>query len=64
MPKMGPIDYELDQVKLMRNLTIRVRLIRTREMRVRLWIAVQLIRLATWVTGMGLEIEHEEADDV
>lgn len=50
---------EMDQVKLMQELTIEVKLVRAREMRVRLWLAARLIKLACWITGMGL-IMHDD----
>lgn len=51
---------EIDQVKLMQEMTLEVKLIRAREMRARLWIAARLIWLACWVTGMGLRIHDQE----
>ena len=54
---------KIDQVKLMQELTLEVTFVRTREMRIRLWIAVRLIHLACFITGMGLEIKHEEVDN-
>lgn len=55
MPQLNQ-SITLDATKIMRRATITVTLKRAREMRMRLWLAVKLIRLAAWVTGMGIEI--------
>ena len=60
MPKMGPMDYELDAVKLMQQMTIKVKVVREREMRFRIWLATRFILLAGLVTGMGIEIKDME----
>jgi hypothetical protein len=53
---------EIDQVELMQQMTLVVKMTRTREMRIRLWIATRLIILAAWVTGMGIEFEDTEEE--
>lgn len=58
-----PIDYELDAVKLMQQMTIKVKVVREREMRFRIWLATRFILLAGWVTGMGVEIKDLEDQD-
>ena len=64
---MASREAEIDQVKLMQELTLVVTFKRTREMRARLASAAWLIKLAAWVCGMGVEVEHElqeeEQDD-
>ena len=56
MPKdLG--NYDLDMVNLMKNCTLKVTIHREREMKIRVWIAMQLIKLATLITGMGIEFD-------
>ena len=50
---------EVDAVKLARNVKMSVRLTRCNELIVRLWIGKQLIKLAGWAMGMGIEIREE-----
>jgi hypothetical protein len=40
----------------MRSVTINVRLIGVRSMRVRMWLAAKLFALGAWVAGTGLEL--------
>ena len=50
---------DVDVVKLARRMTlhVNVNIKRKSEFKVRLWIASQLIKLAAWVTNMGIEWE-------
>jgi len=45
------------------NLKIQVRLTHWREMKVRLWLAVQILRLAALVGGLGLAIGYDNGPD-
>ena len=54
---IGVMDIDLDMVQTMKNVTVHVTIKREREMKVRLWIARQLFKLAAWVTNMGIEWE-------
>jgi hypothetical protein len=58
---------KLDAAQLMRKMTIVVTIKKQREMRIRLWIATRLIKLAGLVTGMGIEFkdgeEQQEVND-
>ena len=49
------MNIDLDLVKTMEKVTLHVTIKREREMKVRLWIAKQLICLATLITNMGIE---------
>jgi hypothetical protein len=49
------MDIDLDMVQTMEKVTLHVTIKREREMKVRIWIAVQLIKLAALVTNMGIE---------
>lgn len=59
MSRDGKVNV-IDEVELMSHITMRVKFIRAREMRIRLQIAVWLIKLASWVTGMGLVFDEDE----
>ena len=41
-----------------KGITVRVRVTGVGRWRVRLWVALKLIRLATWIAGMGLEVRN------
>lgn len=52
---------EVDGVEAMGKWTLRVKIIRAREMRIRIWIATRLIIMAALITGMGIEfVDGEE----
>jgi hypothetical protein len=43
-------------VDAMRDMTITVRITGMKELRLRLWIGVRLVRLAARIMGMGIEV--------
>jgi len=51
---------DLDAKELATMITLRVRIRRMRRWRVRLWIGCRLIRLASWVMWVPVEIEQVE----
>lgn len=52
----------IDMRRLMAQTTLRVRVVRVREHRARMWVAVRLIRLAARVLGCGVEVRTERED--
>jgi hypothetical protein len=51
-----------DAQKLVREqmeMTVEIRIVNLRWVKIRLWIAVQLCRLAAWIGGYGLKINQE-----
>lgn len=44
----------------MQNVTMHVRITRERQFKVRLWIAIRLMKLATHVLGCGIDVETVE----
>ena len=49
------MNVDLDLVKMMEKVTLHVTIKKEREMKVRLWIAKQFIKLAALITNMGIE---------
>ena len=47
----------IDERKVMHQVQMNVKIIHRREVRVRLWLAIQLIRLAGWVSGFDIVFE-------
>lgn len=45
--------------ELAQNVTMQVTITDMREMRCRLWLASQLMRVAAWICGMGLEVTRK-----
>jgi len=60
MPMAGEVHTELDVRKLAHTLTLKVKLRRHAEFKLRAWIGMQLIRLAAWVMWLGVEFEGLE----
>ena len=48
--------------RLPNNVTMHVTIVETREFRLRTWIAKQLLRLAAWVLGCGIEVNTNESN--
>ena len=46
---------EFDAVKMMKSITVTVRLKRLKEMTIRVRFALWLMRVAVWISGMGFE---------
>ena len=44
--------------KLSRHITLNVRIVGIRRFRARVWLGIQIIRLAVLVSGLGLVIEN------
>ena len=57
-----PIVTVIDGVKAMRNLNLEVRIKRARELRLRVWLGLKILWLATWVIGCDCDVV-EEGDD-
>ena len=59
MPDLSRMNLELDQVNLMKRLTVEVTVKTTREKewKIRMWIAKQLLILAAWIANMGIEFK-------
>ena len=55
MAKMEPMDAK----SLTADITMKVNIKGMRQWKWRVMIAIQLIRLAAWVMGVGLEVSHE-----
>jgi hypothetical protein len=49
--------FDLDLNRLTRHINLRVRFTGERRFGAKLWMAVQLIRLAAWVLGVGIEVD-------
>jgi hypothetical protein len=50
---------ELDLVREMRRFNCQIRIRRTRELAVRLWLGKKLFLLAAWVMNCNLEVDEE-----
>lgn len=48
--------FSMSGLDLMRNMTMHITITEVREMRFRLWLAMQLMKVASWICGMGLEV--------
>lgn len=59
MRRLGSRVVDIDVVELMKAFTLTVTVKRTKELRVRLWLAAQLMRLAAWVAGMKSVVMEE-----
>lgn len=53
---------QIDSVKVMKTVTINVKIKRFNELKIRLWLGVQLIKLAALVMNMNVEIVEDEND--
>jgi len=49
---------EFDAVDLMEGITMHIRVSRAKEMKIRFWIGIKLIKLAAKIFNMGLEINE------
>lgn len=54
-----PTHITVDLAREVRNITMEVRCVQTEQVRIRFWLATQLVRLAAFVAGVG----YEEIDD-
>jgi len=50
-------EVNVDLVRAARKTTLHVTIKRKQEMKVRMWIASQFIKLAAWIMNMGIEFE-------
>jgi hypothetical protein len=50
---------KIDAINVMKNITITVKIKRFTEAKIRLWIGMQLIKLAALVMNMNVEIEED-----
>jgi hypothetical protein len=55
MASLGNVDV----VKAMQYATLTVKLTRTKEMRFRIWCAVQLMRFTSWLLNCNIEFENK-----
>ena len=51
---------EIKVSEALKEITIEVKIVGFRSWRVRLWIGTQLLQLAAWVIGCGIDIETKE----
>ena len=49
--------YQSDMNDAVRNITLTVRVVGQRRFGVKLWVSRQLLKLAAWVSGMGIKFE-------
>jgi len=61
---MAKSPIEVDAVKSMKSLTIRVRIRRWREMRIRNWIGAQLVKLAALIMNCSIEFIRDDDEDL
>lgn len=48
--------YPISMPETMRKVTLQVRVVGVRRTRARMWIGTQLLRVAAWIIGCGIEI--------
>ena len=53
---------KFDAVGQMKNTTLRIVIVRRRELRLRAWLAVRLIRLAAFVLNCQLEVRMDDTE--
>jgi len=53
----------IDAVNVAKHLTLNVTLKRVREFKMRVWIGVQLIRLAARIMNVGLQLDKDSPDE-
>jgi len=61
---MPTTNVTIDARDVMHQVTMTVELTHTRQLEWRLWLGTQLIRLAAWIMGCGIEIIEDETEDV
>lgn len=54
--------HTIDAARQMRNVTLHVKITGQQELRVRTWVACQLIKLAALVLGTNLDIQQRRVD--
>jgi hypothetical protein len=57
MARVQPIDAQ-DLARRTITLNVDVRVVNLRRVKARLWLAVQVCRLAAWVGGIGLQVNQ------
>lgn len=50
-------EVRVPAAKAIQSLTLKVRVTGMRRFRIRMWLAIRLLKLAAWVIGTGIEIE-------
>lgn len=53
-------ELDIDAVKIMKQMTVTVKIKRIRELSVRIWLACKLMKLAGWVANSRIKIEVNE----
>jgi len=57
-PQQGNVGtVDVDYADALRNLTVIVNVTGVRKAKFRLWLAMRIIAIGVWVSGMGLRIE-------
>ena len=54
----------VDVRKVVADMTMHIRVINPPDLRIRLWIGLQVMRIAVWIIGMRCELEDYESRKV
>lgn len=60
---MPTTNVTIDVRDVMHRVTLVVKLTHIHQLRWRLWLGTQLIRLSTWIVGCGIEIVEDETEE-
>ena len=54
---MADLNARVPMTRITRDITMNIEVTGVRVWRVRMWLAVKIMRLAAWVAGVGIKIE-------